>query len=164
MKRLAPTELNVLTMLKESNAIEDVFDAQSLKDSYEAWDYIMDYQLLTRSALLATHAILMKNQNIDLKYKGDYRDVSVTIGGETKSLPKIVINTLIEDLVNDMNASVKEEDAIMYHLRFESIHPFYDGNGRLGRILLNWFLVKRFNEDLMVFEHKNKEEYYELFR
>jgi fido (protein-threonine AMPylation protein) len=49
------------------------------------------------------------------------------------------------------------------HVRFEHIHPFVDGNGRLGRMLMNW-QRKQEGLDILVIEDAKKHEYYEWFK
>jgi len=151
---------NVLYMLRESNAIEDVYDRQSLVNAHRAWKFLIGQKELCTECILIAHRILMTNHSIENRYKGDWRDIPVTIGGEYKSQPKIVIHSLMIDYVNDINKL--SEDYIGMHLRFESIHPFIDGNGRMGRMILNWHRV-RSGQPLMIFTKENVNAYYSLF-
>jgi len=158
-----PTKKNVLYMLKESNAIEAVYDDVSLVDSYAAWEYIMGFDSINVDVIKETHRILMQDQMIEPRYKGDFRDAPINIGGETKSLPKIVIDSLVRDLCEDINNSSLNDDPIIRHVQFEAIHPFIDGNGRIGRIILNWHLVKKFDAPLLIYTEEDKHTYYMLF-
>ena len=161
---MKPTAKNIKYMLRESNAIEDVYDDVSLKYAYKAWKELMKYDTLTVPSVLSAHKILMTNQPIPEKYKGDFRDVPIRIGYVTKSLPKIVIQALTEDILKDISKTTIPSDAVMHHLQFESIHPFIDGNGRMGRIILNWELVKQLKKNLLVYKAEEKyEKYYPLF-
>lgn len=161
---MKPTAKNVKYMLRESNAIESVYDEQSLKDSYKAWKYIIEKDTLTVKDVLTVHEILMTNQPIEKKYKGDFRDVPVYIGYSKKSLPKPVIDSLVQDLLVRMNSNNNPSDAVLHHIQFENIHPFIDGNGRTGRILLNWELVKHLGLNLLVYKADEKyEKYYPIF-
>ena len=67
---MKPTRENILYMLKESNAIEREYDQDSLDQAFEAFEYLMSFDELTPSAIKGAHAILMKNHNIEPKYKG----------------------------------------------------------------------------------------------
>lgn len=153
-------------MLEESNAIEREYDQDSLDQAFEAFEYLMSFDKITPNAIKETHAILMKNHHIEPKYKGDWRDVPVWIGGERKSQPKIVIQSLIEDLCDTINSLVKSKninsDPVTYHIQFENIHPFIDGNGRMGRMILNWHLLN-LGAPLLVYTEKDKHTYYMLF-
>lgn len=154
--------------LFESNAIEGEWDGQSLIDAREAWDYIKGLETIDINDIQIVHFKLMFHKDIKNKYRGDWRDMPVWIGGEFKSQPKIVIQSLMEDFINDINNDIKsnshELGPIDFHIRFESIHPFIDGNGRVGRILLNWHLL-RLDEPFKVFyEEEKNEKYYPLFK
>jgi Fic family protein len=159
---MPPTTRSVLYMITESNAIEEEYDEQSIRDAYAAWEFLMNHDKLTNEIVKRAHGLLMKNKSIDPK--GDYRNSPVTINGQTKTLPRIVIESLMRDLLDDMNSGTHKEDYIMHHVQFEAIHPFIDGNGRMGRLLLNWEAVKRFNGALTIYTEKDKEKYYQLFR
>lgn len=162
---MRPTKKNIRYMLKESNAIEGVYDEQSLEDAYSAWQELFEKDTLTVEDVLSAHKTLMTNQPLHNHYKGDFRDAPVKIGFSTKSLPKIVIKSLVIDLLESMNSNENPSDALLHHIQFENIHPFMDGNGRLGRILLNWELVKHLKLNLLVYKESEKfEKYYTLFR
>lgn len=162
---MIPNKTNILYFLRESNAIEEVYDDVSLVDSYLAWEYLSKVSTLTVKDLLTVHSILMDNQPISLKHKGDFRDVPVRIGYSVKSMPKPVIHSLVEDLLDEMNKNVDPSDAVLHHVQFENIHPFIDGNGRTGRLLLNWELVTHLGYNLLVYKAEEKhEKYYPLFR
>ena len=119
---MKPTRENILHMLKESNAIEQEYDQDSLDQAFEAFEWLMSFDELTPTAIKQAHAILMKNHHIEPRYKGDWRDVPVWIGGERKSQPKIVIQSLIEDLCDDINELVRKKDInsdpVTYHIQF----------------------------------------------
>lgn len=161
---MKPSQKNVMYMLKESNAIEGVYDQASLVAAKKAWDFITKFDKINNMIVKQTHKILMKPQtDIEHRYKGDFRDVPVMIGGEVKAQPKIVIDSLMRDWCNDVNTVDRNYDPVTLHILFESIHPFIDGNGRIGRILLNWHLVNRNKAPLLVYTEADKHTYYMLF-
>lgn len=163
---MKPTIDNILYMLKESNAIEGEYDQQQLDDALEAWDFLIDNSGIKMTPVLIkqTHSILMKNKyDISKKHKGDFRDVPVWIGGDKKDQPKIVIERQIEQWCEHVNSTDKNHDPIHCHLEFENIHPFIDGNGRMGRMLLNWHLVNRNKAPLLVYTEADRHTYYMLF-
>lgn len=52
------------------------------------------------------------------------------------------VKNLMSDFIKGLNESVLLEDIAVLHFIFEKIHPFLDGNGRVGRVLINWQLMK----------------------
>lgn len=151
-------------MLKESNAIEGVYDLHSLQDAVKAWEFIMQFDTLNNMIVRQTHKILMSNQNLERKYRGEWRDVPVWIANIKKDDPPLVINAKMQDWCKATNTVDRNFDPVTLHIAFEEIHPFIDGNGRMGRILLNWHLVKRNNSVLLVYTEDDKQTYYRLFQ
>lgn len=154
---------NVRYMLKESNAIEGEYDEVNLIAAVKAWDYIMKFSVINNQIIKETHRILMEPCGIDSRCRGDFRNVPVTIGGELKSQPRIVIDSLMRDWCDKTNTVDRNFDPVTLHIEFENIHPFIDGNGRMGRILLNWHLIKRNKAELLVYTEEDKHTYYMLF-
>lgn len=96
--------------------------------------------------LLAAHHTLMKDDPVDGPHAGKVRDVQNWIGGSDYS-PRGAIHVppppeLVPDLMADLMVFCNRKDipimaqAAIAHAQFESIHPFTDGNGRIGRALI----------------------------
>lgn len=155
-----------ITFLRESNNIEDEWDDISLQDAILAWEYIKDQPELTIENILETHKLLMANRDtIEDKYKGQFRDGPVWIGGR-EGKPWFVVSDLIENWCNDANSHIISEDFDIpkeEHIAYESIHPFFDGNGRTGRIFYNW-QRKRLGLGIDIIWENEKQDYYEWFR
>lgn len=68
---------------------------------------------------------------------GDYKKLPNEVGGNETTLPEDV-SSEIKKLLADYNGkeNVTLEDIIEFHVRFERIHPFQDGNGRIGRLIM----------------------------
>lgn len=154
---IKPTKENIMRMLRESNFIESEWDRYSLAQAHNAWLYLNYRQYVTTNVIKEAHRRLMKGKPIEQKYKGDWRDVPVWIGGVQKSQPKIVIDSLMRDYCDVLNLC--PSNVLEMHIKFESIHPFIDGNGRIGRMLMNWHSLQR-NEGLIIFTAEKKQQYY----
>ena len=97
---------------------------------------------LTERTIKEIHSLVLMNRPED---KGRYRRVPVVISGASFTPPDpLFIPEQIVTLLNDFDSSAAHpiEAAALFHLRFERIHPFIDGNGRTGRLLLNFQLMK----------------------
>jgi len=108
---------------------------------------------LTVEAVLRSHAALMHDDPAEATYAGRPRDMQNWVGGSDHSPrnalyvppPPGTVADYLEDLVvftnrDDLSAMVQ---AAIAHAQFESIHPFTDGNGRIGRALVNTVLRRR---------------------
>lgn len=170
------TKLNkavVLEFLRESNAIERVYDDVSLKQAKKAWDFLVFVPELTVRTLLTLHQTLMEKQDLFPNEIGFFRTVPVYIGGrEAMNSLKIVDN--IEQWVlnaNDLIQNGKNENPIFlermvkeHHVKYEHIHPFIDGNGRTGRMLMNWERVHLGMDLLVIHEGEEQMDYYKWFK
>jgi Fic family protein len=108
---------------------------------------------LTTDAVLRSHRALMHDDPGETAYAGRTRDMQNWIGGSDYSPrnalyvppPPETVDGYMDDLVafanrDDLSAMVQ---AAIAHAQFESIHPFTDGNGRIGRALVNTVLRRR---------------------
>lgn len=114
----------------------------------DAFEYIIalasENTPLTERVIKEIHALVLMN---DAANRGRYRSVSVAILGATHTPPPpYLVQQQLEQLLADydgMKAGKHIIEAVAeFHLRFEGIHPFIDGNGRTGRLILNLELVK----------------------
>ncbi len=105
--------------------------------------------------------------NQDIKYIEGYRKINVIIKGSEHIPPKssLVANMMFYFVYNYNNEVVDDlfEKIAKYHIEFEKIHPFEDGNGRTGRLLINYELLKN-NVAPVVIETSDRVKYFELLR
>ncbi len=105
-------------------------------------DLVKDNIPLSESIIKQIHYLVLANKPED---RGTYRKVPVQImGASNKPVQPYLIQPKLEQLL--LNYKNKDEHIITklawFHIEFESIHPFIDGNGRTGRLLVNLELMK----------------------
>ena len=145
------TKKEIEEFLKESNAIEDVHDEKSLKQAKIAWKYLESEPVLNSHVILKTHKILMLHQKLWPNEKGYFRTVPVWVAGR-EGLKHDKIRDAINEWVIDIETSIQVPGEDGKHIKFdhvtyEKIHPFVDGNGRTGRMFMNW---ERMQADLPI--------------
>lgn len=108
---------------------------------------------ITLKNILAAHRILMADDPYEARYAGCLRDMQNWIGGSDYS-PRNALYVpppaeTVEGYMSDLLEFANRDDvpvlvqAAVVHAQFESIHPFTDGNGRIGRALINTILRRR---------------------
>lgn len=108
---------------------------------FRAIDYVIDNaeQPLTEDMIKHLHYILKhdtRDSMLDWFAVGDYKKRANTVGGRETAKPKDVAGKM-KQLLADYNKkdSYTINDMIAFHAEFERIHPFQDGNGRVGRLI-----------------------------
>lgn len=146
----------IAEFLRESNAIEQVYDLASLGQALVAWDYLSKQTKLTHEVVLTTHRLLMKGK-LEKDELGHYRKVPVWIAGR-EGLEAGKINQAMSNWI----ANWEQTDPRTAHVAYETIHPFIDGNGRTGRMFMNWMFQQR-GESILVIKEAEKYDYYKWF-
>ena len=145
---------------------EEPKEEPELFDHYSAFDYMLKNftRNLKEEDIKQMHFILMQNllRNPE-KHAGKYRPYNVQVGGKGCPLYEQVPE-LMKELESDIckiepRPDCKDEIWDV-HNKFETIHPFVDGNGRTGRLLLNWLSLKHLGMFNVVTLEK-REKYYE---
>ena len=133
------------------------------KNHQTALDYLFEYILknkkLNQELILKLHSILM---NGICTGAGLYRNHAVRILGVNLPVANYLkIPILISDIIEEMNKKTNDTISLVasVHSRFEAVHPFSDGNGRIGRILMTAILLKA-NLPPAIIKQENKRLYY----
>lgn len=163
---LNETEKILLEMEVTRNVtLREVFEAKNLARLAEYRRDASYKKKLSLELILLLHKMLIIN--IDDKIAGRFRKAGeyVKVGTHIAPPPE-KIDQKITDIVNEYNLDLSTyfvDKIAKFHLQFENIHPFNDGNGRMGRILINFQLNKLGFPDVII-RHKDKKNYYEAFR
>lgn len=119
--------------------IDDIIE---MKNQLSMFDYMLDIakEPLTEKIIKEFHKILKTNTSDEKKdwfNVGEYKKLANTVGGQDTTNPKDVADEM-KKLLQKYNKKkdVKIEDIIQFHFEFERIHPFQDGNGRVGRMIM----------------------------
>ena len=187
LKLIAESELP--EMVYNSNAIENstltlketekILLAQalmrevSLRETYEATNLARVIKYLwtrptyefTVENLELLHQMLLGGINDD--YAGRIRQTGehVRVGWHIAPSPERV-KPMLEDLINQYNSDDDKyflEKIAEFHLQFETIHPFCDGNGRMGRLVINLQLAALGYPPVIIQNKGKREEYYPIF-
>ena len=140
--------------------VRDIKEAESHKKVFYAMlAYKKDLNL---NIVLYWHKLLL--QDTDKEIAGRIRDHQVAIAGTTVQLPfPAELGPLLDDFFTlydkEKNRLHSVELAALVHLRFVSIHPFTDGNGRISRIIMNFVLHKN-GFPMLDISYSNRESYY----
>jgi len=168
---------DVLDPMIETNTNRNVADVVNyIKATEYAIDRLHTLPLCNR-LIKEIHAVLMENVRGQEKSPGEFRYSQNWIGGQGSTLHNArYIPPCPEDMeaaMSDLEKYINSEDkldflirAALIHYQFETIHPFLDGNGRVGRLLVTLFLIE--NKVLTTpalyisyFLKKNRVEYYD---
>lgn len=168
-------EGNTLTLKETAMVLEGVtIDQKPLKDHLDAvghrdaFLYIEDIAKknvpLSESVIKSIHSLVLMNQPED---RGVFRKIPVRImGAFTEPVQPYLIEPKITELLS-VNEERKEtmnvvERIARFHLEFEGIHPFIDGNGRTGRLIMNLDLIREGYPPINV-KFTDRRKYYDAF-
>ena len=145
---------DVLDPMLDENANRDVSDVINyIKATDYAIARLKELPLCNR-LIKETHAVLMQGVRGQEKNPGEFRASQNWIGGAGSTLKTArYIPPVLHDMIEGMSELEKymnaDDDldvlirAALVHYQFESIHPFLDGNGRIGRLLITLFLMQK---------------------
>lgn len=150
------TNMEEVFMIEKEIAKERRDDWEELQNYIQAMNEAMNnLQILPFSSRLIcqTHKILLQGVRGKHKLPGEFRSSQNWIGGASLNdaifipPPHTEVSTLISDLEKFANNSENNLPELLkiaiIHYQFETIHPFLDGNGRIGRLLITLYLVNK---------------------
>ena len=132
-------DTNTLISEKPTIKIDDVIETAN---HFYLFDIMLEeYDRTLSEELIKNYHRILKNGTSDSRLDwfkvGDYKILPNEVGGKETISPKKV-SSEIKKLLSWYSAKevIEFDDILEFHFRFESIHPFQDGNGRIGRILM----------------------------
>lgn len=166
--------------------LDPMLDANTNRDVADVVNYIKATEFATRRLqtlplcnrlIRETHAVLMEGVRGQEKSPGEFRSSQNWIGGQGSTLKNARYVPPspddMPDAMSDLEKYINTDDeldvlirAALIHYQFETIHPFLDGNGRIGRLLITLFLMEKkvlTTPALYIsyFLKKNRVEYYD---
>jgi len=137
------TEEKVTNIINGKTVLGTMREIEEVKGAILAYDYLEKYKYKNEKELLKAHKFLM--QNI-LNNAGTYRHTNVGVGGTEGVTHVAPPPNMIPHLMGELFSWLKNTDdhllivSCVFHYEFEFIHPFSDGNGRVGRLWQNVIL------------------------
>ena len=167
-------EGNTLTLRETDMVLKGItIDKKPIKDHLEvighkdAFNYLADLvkekEPLSENLIKQIHTLVLADKPED---RGIYRRVAVKIiGAKHFTENQLLIADKMEELIKEFNAD-KNTNIIrklaLFHIKFEAIHPFIDGNGRTGRLLVNFELMKKGYPPIDI-KYADRKAYYDAF-
>lgn len=132
-------ETNTIGLESEVLNVDDVLETAN---HFRCIDMIIDHakDVLSEKFIKELHFVL-KNGTSDSRKEwfvvGDYKKIPNEVGGMNTTIPEEVAQRM-KELLKEYNDKKEKsfEDILDFHVKFERIHPFQDGNGRVGRLIL----------------------------
>ena len=161
-------ETNTLGATTENTRIDDIMETVN---HFRCIDYIIDHATdkMTEAHIKQLHRILKSNTSDSQKSwfaVGDYKRLANEVGGKDTTLTEEV-HQRMKELLSRYHAikTTNFDDILNFHVCFERIHPFQDGNGRIGRLLMFWQCLQSgivpfiITEDLRLFYYRGIQEW-----
>lgn len=180
--RIEGTEASLSDVFKaeagdESSGNDDVQEVVNYQRALYAGIRLLDDLPISGRLVLEVHRVLLSGVRGQEKLPGEFRRSPVWIGSPTDSpdtaafvppLPELVMAALAdwERFVNETDDLPVLVVCALMHYQFETIHPFLDGNGRIGRLLIMLLLIERKVLELPLlyisaYMEQNRREYYD---
>lgn len=151
----------------QTNMDEALLDREDIPlDKRDDWEEVQNYTKAMEAAILAldklpfssrlireTHRVLLQGVRGEKKQPGEFRTSQNWIGGATLNDALFIppVQTSVPELMSDIEKFLHNEEIFfpellkiaLVHYQFETIHPFLDGNGRVGRLMIPLYLVDK---------------------
>lgn len=143
----------------------EIFEAKNLARVVSYMEKRAKEQELTLEVILTLHKMLISNIRDDVAGRFRIENEYVRVGSHIAPAPQEVIPRLTKTF-SDYNANIREnivKRIALLHLAFENTHPFIDGNGRIGRVLNNYLLIREGYVPINI-KFIDRSKYYDAFK
>lgn len=149
--------------------LKTLFEIKNAKDAmkfiFESFD---SHVVLDENFVKQTQKLLTKGTYDELRYKkgerpGEFKKHDYVTGRNEVGAAPEDVSEEISELLSDIAAVVNTKALIagaFFHVKFENIHPFSDGNGRTGRLLMNYYFVEH-NHPPIIIHEEDRHQYYQ---
>lgn len=155
-------ETNTIGFEKESVNVDDIIETVN---HFQCFDYILDCaeDILTENIIKKLHLILKSNTSdsrLEWFNVGDYKQRPNMVG-DSKTTPPGKVKKEMQRLLFEYQQknNITFDDIMEFHYHFEKIHPFQDGNGRVGRLIMFKECLK-YNMLPFIIDERHKLYYY----
>ena len=160
---LRETEMVLRGLTVDQKPLKDHLEVVGHKDAfYYVVDLVKEKAEITESIIKQIHSLVLADKPMD---KGVYRKIPVRImGAHHEPVQPYLIEPKMYELLQDYKKDDRNiaEKLAEFHIRFEGIHPFIDGNGRTGRLLINLELMKSGYPPIDI-KFTDRKRYYDAF-
>jgi Fic family protein len=163
---LKETEKILLEMEVSRNlSLREVFEAKNLGHVTQYIEKKTCADSITQAIILLLHRMLIANIDDEIagrfRSSGEYVRIGTYIAPPPEQVEVLITKLLLQYSSN--LESFPSDNIAQFHLEFEHIQPFCDGNGRIGRILINYQMLQ-IGFPPIIIRNKEKQEYYQAFR
>lgn len=162
---ISETEKILLDMEVSRNvSVREIFEAKNLATVFGYIKEKVKNNNINKELILLLHKMLISNINEDIAGRFRKQNEYVRVGTHIAPAPEH-IESMMDSLLSDYSAYTEEyfiDRIAKFHLEFETIHPFCDGNGRIGRVLINYQLMQHGFPPIII-RDKEKSFYYKSF-
>jgi Fic family protein len=146
-------------------SLREIFEAKNLALVYGYVKKTASQKPLTTDIILLLHKMLLTNIRDEVAGRFREKNEMVRVGYHIGAPPQFITQR-IQEGITELTANLTDPylyRAACFHAEFENIHPFVDGNGRIGRVINNYLLIRTGFPPIIV-RNKEKDDYYNALR